>query len=63
MLEGTNTHHYKVVIWVKNYQNELMVEVYSKSPVRAIGKVLIKVLMKLEHQLKHIKVMENGLCL
>ena len=29
-----------MVIQVKNFQNELMVEIYSKSPVRAIGKVL-----------------------
>ena len=30
-----------VVIWVKTVQAELMVEIYSKSLVRAIGKVLI----------------------
>ena len=29
-----------VVIWVKKNQNELMVEIYSKGLVRAIGKVL-----------------------
>ena len=28
-----------VVIWVNNFQTELMVEIYSKSLVRAIGKV------------------------
>ena len=30
-----------VVIWVKFFQTELMVEICSKSLVRAIGKVLI----------------------
>ena len=30
-----------VVIWVKTLQNELMVEIYSKSLVIAIGKVLL----------------------
>ena len=30
-----------VVIWVKYLQTELMVEIYSKSLVRAIGKVLL----------------------
>ena len=30
-----------VVIWVKHVQTELMSEIYSKSPVRAIGKVLL----------------------
>ena len=29
-----------MVIQVKNFQNELMVEIYSKSLVRAISKVL-----------------------
>ena len=29
----------RVVIWVKNNQTELMVEIYSKSLVRAIGEV------------------------
>ena len=29
-----------MVIWVKHFQTELMVEIYSKSLVRAIGKVL-----------------------
>ena len=28
-----------MVIWVKNVHTELMVEIYSKSLVRAIGKV------------------------
>ena len=30
-----------MVIWVTNFQTELMVEIYSKSLVRAIGKVLL----------------------
>ena len=30
-----------VVIWVNFFQTELMVEIYPKSPVRAIGKVLL----------------------
>ena len=30
-----------MVIWVKKIQTEIMVEVYSKSVVRAIGKVLL----------------------
>ena len=30
-----------VVIWVKNVQTELMVEIYSKSLVRPIGKVVL----------------------
>ena len=30
-----------MVIWVKNLQTELMVEIYSKSLVRAIGKVFL----------------------
>ena len=29
-----------MVLWVNNMQTELMVEIYSKSLVRAIGKVL-----------------------
>ena len=29
------------VIWVKKCQTELMAEIYSKGPVRAIGKVLV----------------------
>ena len=28
-------------LWVKTFQTELMVEIYSKSLVRAIGKVLL----------------------
>ena len=28
-----------VVIWIKKLQTELMVEIYSKSLVRAIGKI------------------------
>ena len=30
-----------VVIWVNIFQTELMAKIYSKSPVRAIGKVLL----------------------
>ena len=30
-----------MVIWVQNVQTELMVEIYSKSLVRAVGKVLL----------------------
>ena len=30
-----------VVIWVKICQSELMAEIYSKSLIRAIGKVLL----------------------
>ena len=30
-----------VVIWVNKFQTELMVEIYFKSLVRAIGKVLL----------------------
>ena len=37
-LEGHNTHHR--FIWVNIFQNEIMVEFFSKSLVRAIGKVL-----------------------
>ena len=33
-------HNSIVVIWVKIFQNEWMVEIYSKSSVGAIGKVL-----------------------
>ena len=46
-----------MVIWVQNFQTEVMLKIYYKSLVRAIGKVL------LEQQLKSIKVMKNGLCL
>ena len=48
-----------MVIRVNIFQKELMVEIYSKSLVRAIGTVL---LMKFnqEHQSKPIKVVENG---
>ena len=31
----------KMVIWVNNFQTEIMVEIFSKSLVRAIGKVLL----------------------
>ena len=34
-----DTTHSTVAIWVKKDQNELMVEIYSKSLVRAIGRV------------------------
>ena len=30
-----------MVLWVNNMQTELMVEIYSKSLVRAIGKVFL----------------------
>ena len=30
-----------VIIWVNFFQTELMVEIYSKGLVRAIGKVLL----------------------
>ena len=36
-LKGPNTQH----ILVKKNPTELMLETYSKSPVRAIGKVLV----------------------
>ena len=39
-----------------------MVEIYSKSLVRAIGKSITHEI-ELEDQLKPIKVMKNGLCL
>ena len=39
-----------------------MVEIYSKSLVRAIGKVILREI-ELEHQSEAIKVMKNGLCL
>ena len=39
-LKGTNTQHI-VLIWVNIFQTELMVEIYSKSLVRAISKVLL----------------------
>ena len=34
-------HRLIVDIWVKNFQTELMVEIYCKFLVRAIGKVLL----------------------
>ena len=41
-LKGTNMQHSgNNIIWVKNFQTELVAEIYSKSPVRAIGKVLL----------------------
>ena len=30
-----------MVIWVKQFQTEIMFEIYFKSPVRTIGKVLL----------------------
>ena len=74
-LNGTHTYHYLkghntqhiVVKRVTFLQNELMVAIYSKSLVRAISKVLRMTFFffffYLEHQLKHINVLENGLCL
>ena len=35
-----DTTRSKVLIWVKHFQNESMVEIYSKNLARAIGKVL-----------------------
>ena len=58
-LKGTNTHHNGQMGKKKN-QTGIMVEIYSKSLVRAMG---ITNEIYLEHQLKPIKVMENGLCL
>ena len=40
LLKEHSTQHI-VVIWVNIFQNELMVEIYSKSLVGAIGKVLL----------------------
>ena len=40
ILNDISKGHNTVVIWVKKNQNELMVEIYSKRLVRAIGKVL-----------------------
>ena len=39
ILKGTKRS--TVVIWVKKIQNELMVQIYSKSLVRDNGKVLL----------------------
>ena len=39
-LKGTKTQHI-VVIWVKTLQTELMVKIYFKSLIRAIGIVLL----------------------
>ena len=33
--------HSIVVVWVTNFQSELMIKIYSKSLVRATGKVLL----------------------
>ena len=49
-LKGTNGHHSD-----HRDQSELMAEIYSKSPARAIAKVLLVN--------KHIKVMKDGLYL
>ena len=48
-----------VVKWVQNLQTELMVQKYSKSLVKAIGKNMSHKI-ELEHQSKPIKVMQNG---
>ena len=56
-LKGTNTQRSGHMDNKKSKLHELVVGMYSKSLVRAIGKVL------LEHQLKPTKVMKNGLCL
>ena len=37
---SSNTTHSTEVIWVETFQNEVMVEICSKSLVRAIGKLL-----------------------
>ena len=56
-------HAALLVIWVIFFQNELMVELYSESLVRAIGgKVLLMKFGKNTNK-KTIKVMKNGLCL
>ena len=41
-------------------QHELMVEIYPKSQVRAVGKVNITYEIELEQQLKPINVMERA---
>ena len=38
-LKETDTHPNDGHVWVNNLQAELMVDIYSKSLVRAIGKV------------------------
>ena len=40
VIQGTQHPSYVVVIRVNNFQTELMVEIYSKSLFRAIGKLL-----------------------
>ena len=40
-LKGHNKQHSDHNIWVKIFQTELMSEIYSENPVRAIGEVLL----------------------
>ena len=40
-----------MVIWVNNFQNEWIVEIYFKSLVRAIGKVLLKNLTRTQYKI------------
>ena len=51
-----------MVISFKKFQTEIMVEIYSKSLVRAISERITHKIY-LEHQLKPIKSVKNGLCL
>ena len=46
----------------QNFQNELMIEIYSKSLVRAFGKVLRMNLARIPIK-KNIMLIKNGLCL
>ena len=48
-----------MVIWVTNFQTEI-VEVFSKSLVRAVGK---NYSLNLDRTPIEIKLMQNGLCL
>ena len=41
VLKGHNTQHSGHTSIKQIFQNEIMVEIYSKRPVRAIGKVLV----------------------
>ena len=41
MLGNIKVTHIIVVIWVKRFETEIMVEIFSKSLVRTIGKVLL----------------------
>ena len=49
-----------MVIWVTNFQTELIVEICSKSLVGAIGK---NNTLDLDRTPIEIKLMQNGLCL